>query len=68
MDPDPGGPQHWVPDNTPSTNLKDCDVHVNVLRGGVEEGIRVEVWKYLLGYYQWHHTHEVTSIHLLERE
>jgi hypothetical protein len=55
--------QHWVPDNTPSTHLKDC-----YFRGGVEEGIRVEVWKYLLGYYQWHHTHEVTSINLLERE
>lgn len=30
-----------------------------IFRGGVEECIRAEVWKYLLGYYQWHHTHEV---------
>ena len=30
-----------------------------ICRGGVEEGVRPEVWKYLLGYFQWHHTHEV---------
>jgi len=30
-----------------------------IFRGGVDESIRCEVWKFLLGYYQWHHTTEV---------
>jgi len=30
-----------------------------IFKGGVEENIRVEVWKYLLGYYHWHHPAEV---------
>ena len=30
-----------------------------VFRGGLEESIRPEVWKYLLGYYKWHHPTEV---------
>jgi len=30
-----------------------------IFRGGIEENIRGEVWKYLLGYYHWHHPAEV---------
>ena len=30
-----------------------------IFRGGVEENIRPEVWKYLLGYNKWHHPAEV---------
>jgi len=30
-----------------------------IFKGGVEENIRAEVWKYLLGYYHWHHPTEV---------
>jgi len=30
-----------------------------VFRGGVEDNIRPEVWKFLLGYYQWHQPAEV---------
>lgn len=30
-----------------------------VFKGGIDENIRGEVWKYLLGYYHWHHPHQV---------
>jgi len=30
-----------------------------IFKGGIEENIRTEVWKYLLGYYHWHHPTEV---------
>jgi len=30
-----------------------------IFKGGIEENIRGEVWKYLLGYYHWHHPSEV---------
>lgn len=30
-----------------------------IFSGGVDENIRQEVWKYLLGYYQWHQPSEV---------
>jgi len=30
-----------------------------IFKGGIDENIRVEVWKYLLGYYHWHHPTEV---------
>eukprot|EP00092_Neocalanus_flemingeri_P012457 GFUD01013430.1.p1 GENE.GFUD01013430.1~~GFUD01013430.1.p1 ORF type:complete len:661 (+),score=200.01 GFUD01013430.1:248-1984(+) len=30
-----------------------------IFKGGIEENIRSEVWKYLLGYFHWHHPVEV---------
>ena len=33
-----------------------------ISRGGVEDNIRSDVWKYLLGFYKWHHTHEIREI------
>jgi len=30
-----------------------------IFKGGIEDNIRGEVWKYLLGYYHWHHPSEV---------
>jgi len=30
-----------------------------IYKGGMDENIRSEVWKFLLNYHKWHHTHEV---------
>jgi hypothetical protein len=30
-----------------------------IFKGGIDENIRGEIWKYLLGYYHWHHPAEV---------
>ena len=30
-----------------------------IFSGGCEDNIRSEVWKYLLGYYKWHHPTEI---------
>eukprot|EP00092_Neocalanus_flemingeri_P004735 GFUD01005100.1.p1 GENE.GFUD01005100.1~~GFUD01005100.1.p1 ORF type:complete len:747 (+),score=206.78 GFUD01005100.1:80-2320(+) len=30
-----------------------------IFKGGIDENIRSEVWKYLLGYFHWHHPTEV---------
>jgi len=38
-----------------------------IFRGGVEESIRGDVWKYLLGFYQWHHTTQVRETNRLAR-
>eukprot|EP00088_Acartia_fossae_P057884 TRINITY_DN6757_c0_g1_i1.p1 TRINITY_DN6757_c0_g1~~TRINITY_DN6757_c0_g1_i1.p1 ORF type:complete len:680 (-),score=141.56 TRINITY_DN6757_c0_g1_i1:151-2190(-) len=37
------------------------DLLEKIYRGGLEASVRCEAWKYLLGYYQWHHTHQVRA-------
>jgi hypothetical protein len=41
--------------------IDEAGLREKVFRGGVEDEIRVEVWKFLLGYYDGSHTHEERS-------
>jgi len=34
------------------------DLLEKIYRGGIEENVRSEAWKYLLGYYHWQHTYQ----------
>ena len=35
------------------------DLYYYFCRGGIDENVRSEAWKYLLGYYDWQHTYQV---------
>jgi len=64
-----------LPRSSPVCQL-DWELHINssgavedvpdlldkIYRGGLEESVRVEAWKYLLGYYHWQHTYQEREI------
>lgn len=57
-------PKQWAEFRTEDGRISDAElVKDAVFRGGIEDTIRSEVWKYLLNYYEWDMTSEQIDQH-----